>query len=246
MADPVSERYKEALRMGHIAVVRGRPAEALAHYEEAGRLAGHRALPFVSMGGVLLQMRRHQEALVAFDEALRRAPDDVAALRGRMQALEASGRKKEAAALNERLSRLEAAAASSADRAPAQAPSAAADAERHALEAAAAAARGAVRPAVAGYLQAAQAYAGANALDASLDACFRALELSPGDPAIHLQMAAVYLQRGWRQHALERLTLIDRILRLEDRPDVRAGFESLVRTHRAQLPELAGLAPPPS
>ncbi len=67
-------RYREALRRGHVAVVRGRPREAIAHYEEAGRLAGQRPLPFVSMGSVYLQMHQPREALAAFDEALRRAP----------------------------------------------------------------------------------------------------------------------------------------------------------------------------
>ena len=58
VTDPISDRYKEALRRGHVAVLQGRPREAIAHYEEAGRLAGHRPLPWVSMGSVYLQMRR--------------------------------------------------------------------------------------------------------------------------------------------------------------------------------------------
>ena len=77
MSDPVSTRYKDALRRGHVAVVRGRPREAISHYEQAGELVTDRPLPFVSMGNVYLQMREPKEALKAFDEALERAPSDV-------------------------------------------------------------------------------------------------------------------------------------------------------------------------
>ena len=108
VTDPISDRYKEALRRGHVAVVQGRPREAVAHYEEAGRLAGHRPLPWVSMGSVYLSMRRPAEAIAAFDEALRRAPGDVSALRGKAEALAAAGRRDEANAVMRRASELEA------------------------------------------------------------------------------------------------------------------------------------------
>ena len=96
MSDSVSTRYKDALRRGHVAVVRGRPREAISHYEQAGELVPDRPLPFVSMGNVYLQMREPKEALEAFDEALERAPSDVAAMRGRAAALEAAGKGLEA------------------------------------------------------------------------------------------------------------------------------------------------------
>ena len=70
MADPVFERYKEALKQGHMAMLKGRHKDALTHYQEAASLADHRALPFVSMGSVLLQMGRAQDAIAAYDEAL--------------------------------------------------------------------------------------------------------------------------------------------------------------------------------
>ena len=92
MTDPVFERYKEALKRGHVAVFRGRPKEALASYQEAARLVGHRALPWVSMGSVLLQMGRVQESIAAYDEALQRAPGDRQALGGKAIALTAAGR----------------------------------------------------------------------------------------------------------------------------------------------------------
>ena len=39
MVDPIFERYKEALKAGHLAVLRGRADEAIGHYREAQHLA---------------------------------------------------------------------------------------------------------------------------------------------------------------------------------------------------------------
>src|SRR4051812_37159167 len=108
MSEPVFERYKEALKQGHVATFKGRPREALQHYQEAARLAGHRALPFVSMGGALLQLGRAQEAIAAYDEALKRAADDRQALSGKAAALLAAGKRGEAAALLQQVAELEA------------------------------------------------------------------------------------------------------------------------------------------
>ena len=47
MSDALYERYKEALRRGHVAALRGRDAAALEAYSEAARLAPDRALPLV-------------------------------------------------------------------------------------------------------------------------------------------------------------------------------------------------------
>ncbi|MDQ3447718.1 MAG: hypothetical protein M3432_00880 [Chloroflexota bacterium] len=50
MSDPLFERYKDALKQGHLALLRGKPKEALQRYTEAAALADHRALPYLSMG----------------------------------------------------------------------------------------------------------------------------------------------------------------------------------------------------
>ena len=57
MPDPIFERYKEALKAGHVAVLRGRSDEAIAHYREAAEIAPDRPLPHTSLGGVLLRDR---------------------------------------------------------------------------------------------------------------------------------------------------------------------------------------------
>ncbi|HET7678158.1 MAG TPA: tetratricopeptide repeat protein [Candidatus Limnocylindrales bacterium] len=103
MSDPIFEHYKEALKAGHVSVLRGRLDEALAHYRRAAEIADERPLPHASQGGVLLRLGRVEEALAAYSRALGRAPRDEGALTGRAEALQAAGRTGEAAEVLERL-----------------------------------------------------------------------------------------------------------------------------------------------
>jgi tetratricopeptide (TPR) repeat protein len=240
MTDAVPERYKEALRNGHLAVVSGRPREALEHYEEASRLVGHRALPHVSRGGVLLQMRRPQDALLAFEEALRRDPRDVSAMRGKLHALQASGRHAEASALAAQLSEQEFAGLQ--DGRPGGASG---SAERRFAEAHARLAMGDVSGAIGGLLAASMEFMDANAMGASLDACYRALEIAPGSPEVHLAMVSLYLRRGWRDLAVERVALLERLIPFAGDPRAQAALATMLREHRARHPELVSPAPPP-
>lgn len=76
------ERYKDALRRGHVAALRGRNDAAIDAYGEAAGIAPDRALPHASMGGILVKMNRFDEAIVAYERALALAPRDEGALRG--------------------------------------------------------------------------------------------------------------------------------------------------------------------
>lgn len=96
-SEALYERYKDALRTGHIAAVRGRLDAAVAAYGEAAALAPDRPLPHACLGRVLLKLERVDEALSAFGVALRCAPRDEGALTGRADALVAAGRQVEAA-----------------------------------------------------------------------------------------------------------------------------------------------------
>ena len=241
MSGAVSERYKDALRRGHEAVVKGRPREAVKHYEEAGRLAEQRPLPFVSMGSVLLQMRQPRDAIRAFDEALRRAPTDIEAMRGMADALEADGRQDEARALGRRAAELEAMeragrriAHGSDERSLVL--------ERHVTEGERLHRQGDVEGAVAAFLSAAAGYTQQNSFDAALDACLRALEARPGAIDAHLMMAGMYLRRGWRELGVERVVLLDRRLQLDEDPRRRSALQALARDHRAVHPDLERLA----
>lgn len=107
MADPIFERYKDALKAGHVALLRDQDDEAMARYREAAGLAPERALPHASLGGVLLRLGRTDEALAAFDRALELAPRDEAALNGRVEALLAVDRPNEAAQALDRLAEVQ-------------------------------------------------------------------------------------------------------------------------------------------
>jgi tetratricopeptide (TPR) repeat protein len=91
------ERYKDALRRGHVAALRGRLDAAVLAYTEAAELAPDRALPHASLGGVLLKLERPVDALGAYDAAIARAATDEPALAGRAQALATLGRRVDAA-----------------------------------------------------------------------------------------------------------------------------------------------------
>jgi tetratricopeptide (TPR) repeat protein len=97
MADDLYERYKEALRTGHVAVLRGALQEALKAYRLAAQIAPSRAMPHTSMGGVYLRMGDLDEALAEYEAAVQRAPHDEGALLGHAEALTSSGMRPEAA-----------------------------------------------------------------------------------------------------------------------------------------------------
>jgi tetratricopeptide (TPR) repeat protein len=97
MSVELYERYKEALRRGHVAAARGELEEAIAAYDEAIQLAPDRALPYVSAGSAQLGLGTPADAVAAFDAALARSPRDEAGLRGRADALARLGRRVEAA-----------------------------------------------------------------------------------------------------------------------------------------------------
>jgi tetratricopeptide (TPR) repeat protein len=92
MTESLYDRYKEALRAGHVAVLRGHLEDALVAYGEAARIAPDRALPRTSIGGVYLELGRPQDALAEFEAALLVGPGDEGALLGRAEALIRTGR----------------------------------------------------------------------------------------------------------------------------------------------------------
>jgi tetratricopeptide (TPR) repeat protein len=103
MTETLFERYKEALRAGHVAVLRGRLEDAAVAYREAIEIARDRSVPRTALGGVHLRLGEPAAALEAYEGALVVAPDDDAALLGRAQALVVLRRTAEAAATYDRL-----------------------------------------------------------------------------------------------------------------------------------------------
>ncbi len=95
--EAIYERYKAALKRGHVATLHGQLDEALAAYAEAASIAPERSTPHTSAGTALLRAGRASDALGRYAAALALAPRDEAALLGRARALDALGRRREAA-----------------------------------------------------------------------------------------------------------------------------------------------------
>jgi tetratricopeptide (TPR) repeat protein len=96
-SEALYEQYKDALKRGHVASLRGRVDEALLAYAEAARIAPERSTPHASAGNALLRRKRPAEALRHYEVALAMAPRDEPALLGRAQALAALDRRGDAA-----------------------------------------------------------------------------------------------------------------------------------------------------
>lgn len=307
MSEVLFERYKDALRRGHVAAQRGRPDEALIAYREAIDIAPERALPYVGLGGVLAQLGRSDEALIAFDRAVERGPQDEGAWRGRADALIVAGRRIEAAEALDRLTGIldrqgrladatdvalhALALAESRDRrnglksfvkrlrteggdpaslaalgraleivddptSPSDAPAAvgvsagpatpgflpmAAQPDRVDLLAAAEAAMddGDVDALRSRAIAASAAQRDEGLFEAALDTCYLALGAVPADPDIHLALAGLYLDRGWRASAIDKIILLGRLADLTDDEATRDRLAALVAERLPDEPRLA-------
>jgi tetratricopeptide (TPR) repeat protein len=305
------EQYKDALRAGHVAALRGRLDAAAAAYREAARIAPDRALPYVGLGGVLARLGRADDSLAAYAAALDRAPDDEGAMQGRADVLALLGRRAEAADMLDRL-------AANLERDGRVAD--ACDVARRALELAesrgrrgqvehlvsllrtaapgdAAAAEALERalgvldsgPGVAAPATATQATATEPAVDAppsppappdpalltlaveesleagdldearrraliaanghravgqfhaAMDACYQALAIMPSDPDIHLLLAELYLDRGWRGPAADKLVLLGRLSQLTGDGATRGRLCYLAAARFPDDPRLAAV-----
>ena len=315
MSEALYEAYKEALRRGHVAALRGRLDTAVTAYREASRMAPDRALPYVGVGGVLARLGRSDEALAAYAAALVRAPNDEGALRGRAGVQADTGRRADAAATLDRLAALldsqgrladacdvarralelaesrgrrsgvsalvarlrqtsgDPAAAEALERAlsvlevdptGARGPAAGSGAEAVAGESDVAAPLVvaptpppdptaltlAVEAAIdAGDLDearrravlAAAGHRSLGQLHAAIDACYEALAFAPADPDIHLALAALYLDRGWRTLAADKLVLLGRLVQLNGDNATRARLCYLAATRFPDDPRLAAI-----
>ena len=109
------ERYKDALKRGHVASLRGRLEEALTAYAEAAAIAPERSTPHTSAATALMRRKRPADALRHYAAALVLSPRDEAAMLGRAQALAALDRRPEAADAYDSLAELRASSGKLAD-----------------------------------------------------------------------------------------------------------------------------------
>lgn len=295
MSDALYERYKDALRRGHVAAAGGRADVALEAYGEAAAIAPDRPLPLIGLGQTLDGLGRPVEALAAFDAALERAPSDEVALRARADMLLTLGRPAEAADTLDRLASVLDAAGrlpdavdatrrglelaesrgrrrglqiladrlavgASGDQAAAEilgrasavlsidvatsgaiadgatgrsAASRAFDAVRATAVVEDAVADGDRDLARAAALDAAAGLRASGRLAAAIDTCYLALAGSPADPDLHLALAEVYLDLGWRPLAIEKLILLARMAALSDDAATRSRLCGIIA---ARLP----------
>ncbi len=286
MSAALYERYKDALRRGHVAAQRGRTAEALEAYGEATRLAPDRALPLIGIGAVLTRLGKTHEALAAYEAALERAPADETALRARADLLTRDGDRIAAAATLDRLAAVLDAGGRHSE---------AVDAAAHGLELAESRSRraglrslverlagdGAGDPAAADArsradrllrdpvpeeppfdpsaataaveaaadrgdteamrglaLVAAAGHRAAGHIHAAIDVCYLALATDPADPDLHLALAALYLDRGWRTAAADKLVLLARLIELTEDSAARDRLCSLAAARLPDEPRL--------
>jgi tetratricopeptide (TPR) repeat protein len=67
----------------------------------------------------------------------------------------------------------------------------------------------------------------AGRLDAAIDSCLQLLALTPGDPRVHLAIANLQLDRGWRSVATEKIELLLRLTSLSGDTQAEADVHLL-------------------
>jgi len=92
-----------------------------------------------------------------------------------------------------------------------------------------------------GLLAAARAHRRAGRVVAAVDACYLAISIAPADPAIHLLLAEIYLDRGWRSQAADKLLLLGRLADLDADAAVRERLCELVSARLSDEPRVAEL-----
>jgi tetratricopeptide (TPR) repeat protein len=237
--------YREALKLGHVAAMRGQHRDALRHYQEAAGHAPDRALPHTSMAEVLLRLGRPKDAVAAAERAAELAPDEPQVIARLADTLEAADRPADAERLRGRIAALEQDAARRAA-APIAVPSSMPRADVLHLAGQRARQEGRHAAAVAAWLEEARVHAADGHLTAALDACEQALSSSSTDMVVHLEMAGLYFRLGWHELGVERLLLLDRLLEYEPQAEISNGVSRLAAEHAAvdlRLAALAGRSP---
>ena len=92
-----------------------------------------------------------------------------------------------------------------------------------------------------GLLAAAAAHRSVGRSVAAIDACYLALAIAPDDVDLHLLLAELYLERGWRAPAADKLVLLGRLASLADDGSTRERICRLASQQLADEPRLAEL-----
>jgi tetratricopeptide (TPR) repeat protein len=220
--DDVFARYQAALRSAHQLASEGKFKDALGQYEEAARVAGERPLPLIGIGGMNMRLNRPKEALAAYERALALEPDNFDALSGRAAALLATGKRSEAAGVQQQMAALRDSPRPLVG-VPAELQTPLTSAETLAIAGEQARDAGLNDAAIDAWLAEAREEAAAQKFDAALDSALRALSLETGSIRVHLALTRLYFERGWDAEAQQRAAALRRLLLLT--PDERASTE---------------------
>ena len=291
MINDLFERYKRALRRGHVAAARGQLDEAVVAYREAIELAPDRVLPYTGLSGVLDRLGRQAEALTVLDVAARTRPGRrvrLASAGGPAHRRESPGRcrrlagsagrhprrarpavrrlrghpsrpstwpnRASAGAVSRRMCAAWAATPmtrscrQSSDRAQASLqrsrrpalpawPTCRSSADLLAATEAAMSA-GDTDAILTTALATSAAQRRDGLLDAALDTCYLALSVAPADPAVHLALTDLYLDRGWRTAAVDKVLLLGQLADLTGDAATRDRLAALVAARLADEPRL--------
>ncbi len=90
-------------------------------------------------------------------------------------------------------------------------------------------------------LVAAAAHRAVGEYHAAMDVCYQGLAIAPADPDIHLALAELYLDRGWRGPAADKLVLLGRLAILSGDDSTRTRLCSLAAARFPDEPRLAAL-----
>jgi tetratricopeptide (TPR) repeat protein len=88
---------------------------------------------------------------------------------------------------------------------------------------------------------ASSAHRAAGQFHAAIDACYEALAIAPADPGVHFSLALLYLDRGWRTLAAEKLLLIGRLAQMTNDTASKARLCDLVVRRFPDDPRLLAL-----
>lgn len=92
-----------------------------------------------------------------------------------------------------------------------------------------------------GLLAAAAAHRSVGRSVAAIDACYLALAIAPDDVDLHLLLAELYLERGWRASAADKLVLLGRLASLADDGPTRDRICRLASQQLGDEPRLTEL-----
>jgi hypothetical protein len=79
---------------------------------------------------------------------------------------------------------------------------------------------------------------GADHGTAAIDACYLALAVAPADPGLHLTLADIYLDRGWRVLAIDKLDRLAHLAGLSDDAATRDRVCAIVAERLPDEPRL--------